>query len=164
MRKIGNILDYLNDIKQETNPPNPKTRPNPYPPKIINTKPIESNYEKNVLRYDARYVLKQITYYNSNENTFTIENSTLDSTKNYKAGDFEILIRGILIQNDIYKVEQIGQNVIITFQPGYIDYNGLTADDIIIYGKFLEVEVIVIYLETEDFMYLLTEDDNYLII
>jgi hypothetical protein len=78
--------------------------------------------------------------------------------------DFEIYVKGILISNDIYILKEVQNNIVISFSQSVIDFNNIQLSDIFVYGKFVDVEEAYVYLTTEDGFYLITENEEYLIV
>ena len=114
-----------------------KTRSNPNPTKLINNKSTISNFYKEILEYSARYVKRSVdSFSNDGFGTLTILNAELDyGTEGASADNFELLVYGLNIPGD-YSVKEVGNNVVITLNDEYIDFDNVTLNDIYVIGKF----------------------------
>lgn len=133
----------------------------------VNVKNLTKLFTEGKLQFSSRYVRAEINLINSVNNTFRIDNAKLDDKYTVPLSkDFDIYIKGLLLPFDIYTVVQSGEDVIITFTPGELDYDTFCADDVVVFGKFAEVNIgeTTMYLLTEEVNYLITEDNKLLII
>jgi hypothetical protein len=125
-------IEVVDDIKF-----NSTTRQNSTPTKVINNVVKISDFHKEILEYSARDVQRNIDTFDAVANTLTILNTKLDyGTVGASASNFEILIYGLRIPVD-YSVTEVGNDVVITLNDYYIDYDIVTIDDIYVIGKFL---------------------------
>jgi Fe-S cluster assembly iron-binding protein IscA len=91
--------------------------------------------------------------FDDNQNTLTIYNVALDyGTTGVNSDNFEIIVYGLNIPGN-YKIEEIGNDVVITLNDRYIDFNNVTLNDIYVIGKLVDVPVV-----TEDNFNITTED------
>ncbi len=79
-------------------------------------------------------------------------------TEGASPNNFEVLVYGLHVPGN-YKVEDIGNDVVITFCDKYIDYDNVSLDDIYVIGKLVDVPIIA-----ENNTILSTENDLDLII
>lgn len=136
-----------------------KTRSNPNPIKLVNNKNTINNFYQEILEHSARYVNKQVNEFDNNANTLTIHNVSLDyGTEGASADNFEILVFGLHIPGD-YRIEEIGNNVVITLGGEYIDFDSVTINDIYVIGKLKDIPI-----GTESDIILLTENDEEIIL
>jgi hypothetical protein len=56
-------------------------------------------------------------------------------TEGASPNNFEVLVFGLHIPGN-YKIEEVGNNVVITLSEYYIDYDNVTVNDIYVMGKF----------------------------
>ena len=111
------------------------------------------------MEYSARYVSRPIDEFDNVSNTLTMYNVRLDyGTEGASPENFEVLINGLHLPGN-YDIKEVGQNVVITFFDDYIDYDSLTKNDIYVFGKLVEIT-----LDTENYISLLTENDENIII
>ena len=130
-----------------------KTRSNPNPIKLVNNKTKISDFYQEILENSAMYNQKVIDEFDNNTNTLTIYNVTLDyGTEGASPNNFEVLVFGLHIPGN-YKIEEVGNNVVITLNEEYIDYDNVTINDIYVMGKLVDVPV-----ATEDDSIIITED------
>lgn len=130
-----------------------KTRSNPNPINVVNNKTTISNFHEEILQHSARKVDRKIDEFNNIENTLTIYNIHLDyGTEGASPDNFEILVYGLHIPGD-YTIKEVGNNVVITLNDYYIDYDNVTIDDIYVIGKLLEIPI-----ATETDLIITTED------
>ena len=128
------------------------TRSNPNPIKVVNNKTTISEFYQEILEHSARYVQRNIDEFDNNTNTLTIYNVTLDyGTEGASADNFEVLVYGLHIPGN-YTVKEVGNNVVITLNEQYIDYDNVTINDIYVMGKLVDVPV-----ATEDDSIIITE-------
>ena len=129
-----------------------KTRSNPNPTKLVNNKTKISEFYQEILENSARYNQRIIDEFDNNTNTLTIYNVTLDyGTEGASPNNFEVLVYGLHIPGN-YKIEEVGNNVVITLNEQYIDYDNVTVNDIYVMGKLVDVPV-----ATEDDSIIITE-------
>ena len=114
------------------------TRSNPNPIKLVNNKTKISDFYQEILEHSARYNQRVIDEFDNNANTLTIYNVTLDyGTEGASPNNFEVLVFGLHIPGN-YTVKEVGNNVIITLNEQYIDYDNVTINDIYVMGKLKE--------------------------
>jgi len=112
------------------------TRSNPNPIKVVNNKTIISDFYQEILEHSVRCVEKNVDAFDNNLNTLTIHSASLDyGTEGASPNNFEVLVFGLQIPGD-YTIKEIGQNVVITLNDEYIDFDNITLDDIYVIGKF----------------------------
>jgi hypothetical protein len=136
-----------------------RTKSNPNPIKLVNNKTKISDFYQEILENSARYVQRVIDEFDNNTNTLTIYNVSLDyGTEGASPNNFEVLVFGLHIPGN-YKIEEVGNNVVITLNEYYIDYDNVTVNDIYVMGKLVDIE-----LDTENDIDILTENDENIII
>jgi len=136
-----------------------KTKYNPNPTKLVNNKTKISDFYQEILENSARYNQRIIDAFDNNTNTLTIYNVSLDyGTEGASPNNFEVLVFGLHIPGN-YKIEEVGNNVVITLNEQYIDYDNVTVNDIYVMGKLMDV-----ILDTEDYFDLRTENDENIIL
>jgi hypothetical protein len=129
-----------------------RTRSNPNPIKLVNNKTKISEFYQEILENSARYNQRMVDEFDNNTNTLTIYNVTLDyGTEGASPNNFEVLVYGLHIPGN-YKIEEVGNNVVITLNEQYIDYDNVTINDIYVMGKLVDVPV-----ATEDDSIIITE-------
>jgi hypothetical protein len=112
-----------------------KTRSNPNPIKLVNNKTKISEFYQEILENSARYNQRVIDEFDNNTNTLTIYSASLDyGTEGASPNNFEVLVFGLHIPGN-YKIEEVGNNVVITLSEYYIDYDNVTINDIYVMGK-----------------------------
>ena len=130
-----------------------KTRSNPNPIKLVNNKTTISDFYQEILEHSARYVQRNVDVFDNNTNTLTIYNVSLDyGTEGASPNNFEVLVFGLHIPGN-YKIEEVGNNVVITLNEEYIDYDNVTIDDIYVMGKLVDIPI-----ASEDGYNMITED------
>jgi len=135
-----------------TNKFNSNTRSNPNPIKLVNNKSTISNFHQEILEHSARYISRQIDTFDNIENTLTIYDVSLDyGTEGASSDNFEVLVYGLHIPGD-YTIKEVGNNVVITLNDEYIDFDSVTINDIYVIGKLLEIPI-----ATEDDSIIITE-------
>jgi hypothetical protein len=128
------------------------TRSNPNPIKVVNNKTIISDFYQEIFEHSARYNQRVIDEFDNNANTLTIYNVTLDyGTEGASPDNFEVLVYGLHIPGN-YTIKEVGNNVVITLNEQYIDYDNVTINDIYVMGKLVDVPV-----ATEDDSIIITE-------
>ena len=136
-----------------------KTRSNPNPIKLVNNKTKISDFYQEILENSARYNQRIIDAFDNNTNTLTIYNVTLDyGTEGASPNNFEVLVFGLHIPGN-YKIEEVGNNVVITLNDEYIDYDNVTVNDIYVMGKLKDIPI-----GTELDIVLSTENDEEIIL
>ena len=136
-----------------------KTRSNPNPTKLVNNKTKISDFYQEILENSARYNQRVIDEFDNNLNTLTIYNVTLDyGTEGASPNNFEVLVFGLHIPGN-YKIEEVGNNVVITLNEEYIDYDNVTINDIYVMGKLKDIPI-----GTELDIVLSTENDEEIIL
>ncbi len=129
-----------------------RTRSNPNPIKLVNNKTKISEFYQEILENSARYNQRVIDEFDNNTNTLTIYNVTLDyGTEGASPNNFEVLVFGLHIPGN-YTIKEVGNNVVITLNEQYIDYDNVTINDIYVMGKLVDVPV-----ATEDDSIIITE-------
>jgi len=136
-----------------------KTKSNPNPIKLVNNKTKISDFYQEILENSARYNQRVIDEFDNNTNTLTIYNVTLDyGTEGASPNNFEVLVFGLHIPGN-YKIEEVGNNVVITLNEQYIDYDNVTINDIYVMGKLKDIPI-----GTELDIVLSTENDEEIIL
>ena len=136
-----------------------KTRSNPNPIKLVNNKTKISDFYQEILENSAMYNQKVIDEFDNNTNTLTIYNVSLDyGTEGASPNNFEVLVFGLHIPGN-YKIEEVGNNVVITLNDEYIDYDNVTVNDIYVMGKLKDIPI-----GTELDIVLSTENDEEIIL
>jgi hypothetical protein len=136
-----------------------KTRSNPNPIKLVNNKTTISDFHQEILENSARYNQRMVDEFDNNTNTLTIYNVTLDyGTEGASPNNFEVLVFGLHIPGN-YKIEEVGNNVVITLNEYYIDYDNVTVNDIYVMGKLKDIPI-----GTELDIVLSTENDEEIIL
>lgn len=135
------------------------TKSNPNVIKLVNNKNKISNFYDEILQFSARQIKRSVDTFDNEKNTLTIYNVHTDyGTEGASPNNFEVLVFGLHIPGN-YKVEDIGNNVVVTLFDDYIDYDNVTINDIYVIGKLVDVPV-----TSEDDTILSTESDLDLII
>lgn len=112
------------------------TRSNPNPITIINNKETISNFYTEIFENSARYVERKVDEFDNVLNTLTMYNVFLDyGTEGANSDNFEIFVFGLQIPGD-YTLAEINNNVVITLNDEYIDFDNVTINDIYVIGKF----------------------------
>jgi hypothetical protein len=112
-----------------------RTKSNPNPIKLVNNKTKISDFYQEILENSARYNQRMIDEFDNNTNTLTIHSASLDyGTEGASPNNFEVLVFGLHIPGN-YKIEEVGNNVVITLSEYYIDYDNVTINDIYVMGK-----------------------------
>ena len=138
---------------------NSKTRSNTNPIKLVNNKTKISDFYQEILENSARYNQRIIDKFDNSTNTLTIYNVTLDyGTEGASPNNFEVLVFGLHIPGN-YKIEEVGNNVVITLGAQYIDYDNVTINDIYVMGKLKDIPI-----GTELDIVLSTENDEEIIL
>ena len=136
-----------------------RTKSNPNPIKLVNNKTKISDFYQEILENSARYNQRVIDEFDNNLNTLTIYNVTLDyGTEGASPNNFEVLVFGLHIPGD-YTIKEVGNNVVITLNEEYIDYDNVTINDIYVMGKLKDIPI-----GTETDIALSTEGDEEIIL
>jgi hypothetical protein len=130
-----------------------KTRSNSTSPKVVNNKSTINDFYLEILQNSARLLDRKIDVFDNTANTLTIYNVALDyGTEGASPDNFEILVYGLHIPGD-FTIKEIGNDVVITLNDDYIDFDSVTIDDIYVIGKLVDIP-----LSSEDNYNLTTED------
>ena len=114
------------------------TRSNPNPIKVVNNKTTISDFHQEILEHSARYIQRNVDVFDNNANTLTIYSASLDyGTEGASPNNFEVLVFGLHIPGN-YTIKEDGNNVVITLNEQYIDYDNVTINDIYVMGKLKE--------------------------
>ena len=136
-----------------------RTKSNPNPIKLVNNKTKISDFYQEILENSARYNQRVIDEFDNNTNTLTIYNVTLDyGTEGASPNNFEVLVFGLHIPGN-YTIKEVGNNVVITLNEQYIDYDNVTINDIYVMGKLKDIPI-----GTELDIVLSTENDEEIIL
>lgn len=115
-----------------------QTRSNPNPITIVNNTNTINDFHAQIFDYSARYVQRNIDTFDNNTNTLTIHSASLDyGTEGASPNNFEVLVFGLHIPGN-YTIKEVGNNVVITLNEEYIDYDNVTINDIYVMGKLKE--------------------------
>ena len=114
-----------------------KTRSNPNPIKLVNNKTTISDFYKEILENSAKQIEKGINdFSNVGFGSLIIYSSSLDyGTEGASPNNFEVLVYGLQIPGN-YSINEIGNNVVITLNSNYIDFDNVTINNISVRGKF----------------------------
>jgi hypothetical protein len=130
-----------------------KTRSNPNPTQFVNNKGKINDFYQEILQNSARYVSRNIDTFDNILNTLTIYNVALDyGTEGANPDNFELLVFGLHIPGD-FTVKEVGNNVVVTLNDEYIDFDSVTLNDIYVIGKLIDIPI-----ASEDNSVLTTED------
>ena len=131
-----------------------KTRSNPNPIKLVNNKTKISDFYQEILQNSARIVQRRIDEFdNTGYGSLTILNVYLDyGTDGANPDDFDVLVYGLQIPGD-YSIKEVENNVVVTLNNAYIDFDSVTIDDIYVIGKLVEIPI-----ATENDSIIITED------
>jgi hypothetical protein len=114
------------------------TRSNPNPISVVNNKQTIIDFHNEILEHSARYVQRNVDTFDNNANTLTIYSASLDyGTEGASPNNFEVLVFGLHIPGN-YTIKEVGNNVVITLNEQYIDYDNVTINDIYVMGKLKE--------------------------
>jgi hypothetical protein len=90
---------------------------------------------------------------NAGFGSLTILNVYLDyGTDGANPDNFDVLVYGLQIPGD-YSIKEVGNNVVVTLNNSYIDFDSVTVDDIYVIGKLVEIPI-----ATENNSIIITED------
>jgi hypothetical protein len=113
------------------------TRQNSTLVKVINNAVKISNFHKEILKYSARELQRNIDSFDAVTNTLTILNTRLDyGTDGITPDNFQILVHGFSIPVN-YSITELNGDIIIKLNENYIDYSEVAIDDIYVIGKFI---------------------------
>ena len=136
------------------------SKSNPNPTKLVNNKNKISEFYNEILQFSGRTVSRIIDAFdNTGFGILTIYNVALDyGTEGASPENFEILVYGLHIPGN-YTIKEIGNDVVITLNDEYIDFDNVTIDDIYVIGKLVDIPI-----ATEDGFIITTEDGSDIII
>jgi hypothetical protein len=138
---------------------NSNTKSNPNKNIVTNNKSTINDFYLEILQNSARKVTRIVDEFNNTLNTLTLYNTYLDyGTEGVSPNNFEILVYGLHIPGN-FTIAEVGNNVVITLNDRYIDFDNVTIDDIYVIGKLVDIE-----LDTENDIDILTENDENIII
>ena len=147
-------IEIPNNTKFES-----KTRSNPNPIKLINNKSKIDDFHSELLDYSARKAERYVDGFDNIANTLTINNVVLDyGTEGASPNNFEILVYGLHIPGN-FTIKEVGNNVVITLNEQYIDFDNVTINDIYVMGKLKDIPI-----GTELDIVLSTENDEEIIL
>ena len=114
-----------------------RTKSNPNPIKLVNNKTTISDFYKEILENSAKQIEKGINdFSNVGFGSLIIYSSSLDyGTEGASPNNFEVLVYGLQIPGN-YSIKEIGDNVVITLNSNYIDFDNVTINNISVRGKF----------------------------
>ena len=163
MLELSASIAYNYNTSFDTSIPtkfNSNTKSNPNPIKVVNNKTTISDFYQEILENSARYVKRSVDSFNNDGfGTLTILNAQLDyGTEGASADNFELLVYGLHIPGN-YKIEEVGNNVVITLNGEYIDFDNVTLNDIYVMGKLKDIVI-----GTEFDIILSTENDEEIIL
>lgn len=119
-----------------TNKFNSNGKSNPNPTKIVNNKNTIQDFHLEILQHSATTIKVKANAFDNSANSIIIYNMHTDyGTEGASPNNFEVLVYGLHVPGN-YKVEDIGNDVVITFFDKYIDYDNVSLDDIYVIGKF----------------------------
>jgi hypothetical protein len=156
----NDLIANLSNIKMPTNTKfQSKSRPKPNNISVVNNKNTINNFYQEILENSARKVSRRVDEFDNNLNTLTINNVSLDyGTEGADADNFQILVYGLHIPGN-YTIKEVGNNVVITLNEQYIDYDNVTINDIYVMGKLKDIPI-----GTELDIVLSTENDEEIIL
>ena len=132
---------------------NSNTKSNPNKNIVTNNKSTINDFYLEILQNSARKATRMIDAFNNALNTLTIYNAYLDyGTEGVSPNNFEILVYGLHIPGN-FNISEVGNNVVISLNDRYIDFDNVTINDIYIIGKIVDIPII-----TEDSINITTED------
>jgi len=156
----NDLIANLSNIKMPTTTKfESKTRSNPNSIKLINNKSKIDDFHSELLDFSARKAERNVDTFDNLANTLTINNVVLDyGTEGASPTNFEILVYGLHIPGN-YTIKEVGNNVVITLNEQYIDYDNVTINDIYVMGKLKDIPI-----GTELDIVLSTENDEEIIL
>lgn len=106
--------------------------------KTFNEKNRSLNFKNQIINFSAKQIEKQITSFDVGQNKLYISESVLDyDTEQITNENFELFYNGASVPF-IYSVQQLNNDVVITFNENYIDYDNLQNSQVFVVGKFKE--------------------------
>ena len=114
-----------------------RTKSNPNPIKLVNNKTTILDFYQEILENSAKQIEKGINdFSNVGFGSLIIYSSSLDyGTEGASPNNFEVLVYGLQIPGN-YSINEIGNNVVITLNSNYIDFDNVTINNISVRGKF----------------------------
>ena len=114
-----------------------RIKSNPNPIKLVNNKTKISDFYQEILENSAKQIEKGINdFSNVGFGSLIIYSSSLDyGTEGASPDNFEVLVYGLQIPGN-YSIKEIGDNVVITLNSNYIDFDNVTINNISVRGKF----------------------------
>jgi hypothetical protein len=153
----GSLLNIVipTNTKFESN-----SKTNPNPTKLVNNKTKISEFYNEILQFSGRSLKRGIDLFdNTGFGSLTIRNVALDyGTEGASSENFEVLVYGLHIPGD-YSIKEVGNDVVITLNNEYIDFDNVTLTDIYVIGKLIDIPI-----ASEDGYNLITEDGSDIII
>ena len=126
---------------------------------VVNNKTTIKDFHQEILEHSAMYIKVKVDTFDNIANTLTIQNIHTDyGTEGASPDNFEILVYGLHIPGN-YTIADIDNNVVITLNDYYIDYDNVTIDDIYVIGKLRYLN-----LDTENILDILTETGDEIIV
>jgi hypothetical protein len=154
--ELSASIEYVHTTSFDTTIPikfSGRAKSNPNPTKLVNNKNKINNFYTEILQNSARYVNRRIDIFDNVKNTLTIYNSFLDyGTEGANPDNFEVLVYGLHIPGD-YTIKEVENNVVITLNDEYIDFDSITINDIYVIGKLVDIPI-----ATENNSIIITED------
>jgi hypothetical protein len=113
------------------------TRVNLNPTKLVNNKNKIEAFHNEILQFSGRTIKKQIDEFNNSEyGNLIIYSSSLDyGTEGASPENFEVIVYGLHIPGN-YRIYEQNENVIVSLNDSYIDFENVTISDIYVIGKF----------------------------
>lgn len=106
--------------------------------KTFNEKNRSLNFKSQIINFSAKQIEKQITSFDAGQNKLYISASVIDyDTEQITNENFELFYNGASVPF-IYSVQQLNNDVVITFNENYIDYDNLQNSQVFVVGKFKE--------------------------
>ena len=137
---------------------NTKTNPNPI--KLVNNKTKIAEFYSEILEFSGRSLKRGVDLFdNTGFGSLTIQNVALDyGTEGASSENFEVLVYGLHIPGD-YLIQEVGNDVLVTLNNDYIDFDNATLNDIYVIGKLVDIPI-----ATETDFIITTEDGSDIII
>jgi hypothetical protein len=143
-----------------------KTKSNPNPIKIVNNTNNINDFHTQIFEYSARYESAGISEIKTTQignnlrlDKLIIYNKLLDyGTKEPTVDNFDLLHNGLHISG-IFDITQNENNIEITFNTEYLCDINTTYSEFILMGKMTDI-----YLNTESYIDLKTENDENIIL
>jgi hypothetical protein len=123
---FNNPSSLLNDATLDQNPI-----------KLVNNKNKIESFHNEILQFSGRSIIKQIDDIdNSGFGNLIIYSSSLDyGTEGASPENFEVMVFGLHIPGN-YRIYEQNENVIVSLNDFYIDFENVTINDIYVIGKF----------------------------